>query len=185
MEFKEMIKILKNDFKTLIFFAMIGGLIAAGIVLSQPVRHKGDFVIYLNKAAPSKEAMQNYNSFYALESLSQVADFLVEWSKKFGVDQSDFELKLKKKTATFLEGSIMSSNAETTKRFFDGFVDSATQHILYFNDGIFSDSKITVSFSDFKNSEIKINFWRYFFAGIFGGLMIGIFMVFLRRYFGS
>lgn len=183
MELKEIIKILKDNFKFIIVFVVFGGLVVAGIVLSQPVRHKGDFVIYLNKAAPSKEAMQNYNSFYALESLSQVADFLVEWSKKFGVDQSEFELKLKKKTATFLEGSITSSDAETTKRFFDGFVDSATQHILYFNDGIFSDSEIAVSFSDFKDSEIKINFWRYFFSGIFGGLMIGIFMVFLRRYF--
>ncbi len=183
MELKEIIKILKNNFKILIFFAVFGGLIAAGVVFSQPVKYRGDFVIYLNKEAPVQEIAQNYNDFYALQSLSQAADFLVEWSKNFYADRPEIEFRLKKKTALFLEGSLSPQSGEKTKEFYDEFVNSATQQILYFNNGIFAESQIAISFSDFKITEVKINFWRYLGAGVFGGLIIGIFAVLLKYYF--
>lgn len=183
MELKEIIKIIKDNFKIIAVFMALGGLIAAGVVASRPVEYRGDFVIFLNKAAPPKEFAQSYNDFYALQSLSQVADFLVEWAKKFDADRPEFELKLKKKTTLFLEGSLTSRDAAETRRFFDEFVNSATQHIVYFNERIFSESFIDISFSDFKITEIKTNLWRYFGAGIFGGLILGIFAAFLRHYF--
>lgn len=183
MELKEILKIIKDNFKIITVFMALGGLIAAGVVASRPVEYQGNFVIYLNKATPPKEFAQSYNDFYALQSLSQVADFLVEWAKKFDADRPEFELKLKKKTTLFLESSLISRDAVETKRFFNEFVNSATRHIIYFNERIFSESFIDISFSDFKITEVKMNFWRYFGAGIFGGLILGIFIIFLKQYF--
>lgn len=180
MELKEIIKILKDNLMVVVVFIVFGGVVAGGFVLSGQAQYRGDFVIYLNKSAQSKEVAQNYNDFYALESLGLAADFLVEWTK---AEKPEF--KLKKKTALYLAGSVMTGNAESAKDEFAKYKDSLMGEIARLNKNIFSAEPILAEFSEIEATEIKINFWRHFIAGIFGGFILGIFTAFLRHYFSN
>lgn len=183
MELKEIMKILKNNLKLIAVFMALGGWIAAGVVAAWPEEYRGDFSIFLNKSPTKQDPLKNYNDFYALQSLSNVADFLVEWSKSFDVQRPESELKIKKKTALYLEGYVLSPNEPKVKEYFDVYIDAVKEKIGGLNGNIFADSPVLISFSDLDIQKIETNLWRWIFAGIFGGFILGIFAVFLKHYF--
>lgn len=183
MELREIIKILKNNLKLIVAFMALGGLVAAGVIAAQPAEYRGDFAVYLNKTPIKQDLLKNYNDFYALQSLSNVADFLVEWSKSFDAQRPEFDLKIKKKTALYLEGYVSSPNELKTTEYFNVYANIAKEKISELNGNIFADSPVLVSFSDLNVQKTETNFWRWIFAGIFGGFILGIFAVFLKHYF--
>lgn len=183
MELREIIKILKNNLKLIVVFAVLGGLIAAGVVAMRPAEYRGDFAIYLNKAPVNPLMSQNYNDFYSVQALSNVADFLVEWTKGNDFKKDGFELQIKKRTPLYLEGFLSANSESKTKESFNMVSKKIIEKIDQLNGSIFAGAQVSVAFSDFDAGKIEINFWRWIFAGIFGGFILGIFAVFLKRYF--
>lgn len=182
MELKEIIKILKENLKVVVAFCALGGIIATTVIFSQPVKYQGNFSIYLNEA-PSEKSLQNHNEFYVLESLGQISDLLVEWSGGRSFQRQELFVRLNKKTAVYLEGVLSAESEVGAKKGFDDATNMMTAKISELNEGIFANNKIVVSYSDFDIKRVEIDFWRYLGAGIFGGLMVGIFAVFAKFYF--
>ena len=156
---------------------------ATGVVASRPVKYECKFSIYLNKAPVNPNMAQNYNDFYSLQSLSNVADFLVEWTGGEDFDKNDPDFKLKKKTALYLEGVLATDSEVGAQELFDVVIGMIRGKIDQLNGSIFAGAQVLISFSDIDISKNSFSFWRYFFAGIFGGLMLGVFIVFVRHYF--
>lgn len=185
MELKEIIKILKNNLKLIVIFAVLGGLIAGGVIATRPVKYEGKFSIYLNKAPVNPLMAQNYNDFYSLQSLSNVADFLVEWTKGNDFKKDGFELQIKKRTSLYLEGFLLANSESKAKESFSSISGEMREKIDQLNGSIFAGAQVLISFSDINISENSFSFWRYLFAGIFGGLVTGVFAAFLKHYFKS
>lgn len=181
MELKEIIKILKNNLAIIFSCIVIGGVIAAVIVSSRPAEYRGDFQIYLN-AIPSEKSLQNYNEFYALESLGQVSDLFAEWSRGRSFESRGIVVQLKKKTAIYLEGVLSAESEAEIREDFDGVISVMVAKINELNGGIFANNKIAISFSGLDIEEMKTNLGRYLGAGVFAGLVVGIFAVFAKYY---
>ena len=200
MELKEYITIIKKECKTIFAIGTIVAISAFLFSTIRPVTFEASISLAINKNKTQNTDDFKYDGYYALQTSEMLADTIVEWTKspavvdaiyqKAKVDQ-DFK-SIKSYTKKFTVHKMSSQHVEvkfkTDTREDAEKISSALVEIM--NDKIKTiekESEEEIAFSISSENTIIIkdrpDAFLNLIIGFVSGIILGIFIVFGKRYF--
>ncbi|MCK4592394.1 hypothetical protein KAT63_03065 [Candidatus Parcubacteria bacterium] len=200
MELREYLKIIKSNFKLIIIISIITAVSAFLFSTMKPVVYEISISLAINKNKTQITDDFKYDGYYALQASEMLANTIVEWTKsptivdaiyqKAGVNQNFKNIKsyTKKFTAKKMSSQHVEIKFKTNTRENAEKISSATVKII--SDKIKTlekDSEKEIAFSVSSENPIiienKPDAFLNLFIGLVSGFILGIFIVFGRRYF--
>ncbi len=200
MELKEYIKIIKNDLKLIFVIAFITSFSAFLFSSLQPIKYETSLSLLLSKDRSQLTDDFKYDGYYALEASGILADSIVQWVKspelissvyqKAQIDGNFKNLKsytkkiiAKKMSSQYIEVKFETNNIDQANKISIAIVDEINGKIQKMK----NDSEEEIAFLISNENPITIkkeqNIFLNSIVGLISGVMLGIFLVFFRRYF--
>ena len=200
MELKEYLKIIKKDLKLIIIISIITAMSAFLFSAMKPAVYETSISLAINKNKTQNTDDFKYDGYYALQTSEMLADTIVEWTKsptivdsiyqKSGVNQNFKNIKsytkkftAKKMSSQHVEVKFKSDTKENAEKISLAVVEiiSAKTKTLEENSG--KEIAFSVSSENPVIVENKPDAFLNLFIGLISGMIFGVFIVFLRRYF--
>ena len=200
MELKEYIKIIKNNLKLIFVIALITSFSAFLFSSLQPIKYETSLSLLLNKDRSQLTDDFKYDGYYALEASGILADSIVQWTKspelvssvyqKAQIDGKFKNLKsytkkiiAKKMSPQYIEVKFETNNIDQANKISIAIIDEINGKIQKMK----NDSEGEIAFLISNENPITIkkeqNIFLNSIVGLISGIMLGIFLVFFRRYF--
>ncbi|MCK4525328.1 MAG: hypothetical protein KAU07_02745 [Candidatus Andersenbacteria bacterium] len=200
MELKEYLKIIKKDLKLIIIIGIITAVSAFLFSAMKPAVYETSISLAINKNKTQNTDDFKYDGYYALQTSEMLADTIVEWTKsptivdsvyqKSGVNQNFKNIKsytkkftAKKMSSQHVEVKFKSDTRENAEKISLAVMEiiSAKTKTLEENSG--KEIAFSVSSENPVIVENKPEVFLNLFIGLVSGMIFGVFIVFLRRYF--
>jgi capsular polysaccharide biosynthesis protein len=200
MELKEYLKIIKKNSKLILIISIITAASAFVFSVVQPVKYETSLSLTIIKDKTQITDNFKYDGYYALQASEIIADSIEQWLKSpvtvdaiYKEAQVDLEFKnIKSYTKKFIARKMSSQQVEvkfkTNAREEAEKISQAVAEVINNKVKILKESsEQEISFSvDSENPvivESRPDAILNLIIGLVSGLALGIFIVFLRRYF--
>jgi len=200
MELKEYIKIIKNNLKLIFVITLITSFSAFLFSSLQPIKYETSLSLLLSKDGSQLTDDFKYDGYYALEASGILADSIVQWTKspelvssvyqKAQIDGKFKNLKsytkkiiAKKMSPQYIEVKFETNNIDQANKISIAIIDEINGKIQKMK----NDSEGEIAFLISNENPITIkkeqNIFLNSIIGLISGIMLGIFLVFFRKYF--
>lgn len=200
MELKEYLKIIKKNSKLILIIGIITAVSAFIFSIAQPIKYETSLSLSIIKDKTQVTDNFKYDGYYALQTSEIIADSTEQWLKSpetvdaiYKEAQVDLEFKnIKSYTKKFIARKMSSQQVEVkfktntqeeAEKISQAVVGAINNKVKTLKES----SKQEISFSvDSENPitvESRPDAILNLIIGLISGLALGIFIVFLRRYF--
>ncbi|MCK5084590.1 MAG: hypothetical protein KAQ64_02970 [Candidatus Pacebacteria bacterium] len=200
MEIKQYIKITKEGFRIIIAVGIIAAMSAFLFSAIKPVVYEVSMSLVINKNKTQNTDDFKYDGYYALQTSDMLASSIVEWTKsptmvgaiyqKAEVNQDFKNIKsytkkftVNKMSSQHVEVKFKADTRENAKKISSAIVEIISEKTK----ALEKSSKEEISFSVSSENPVivenKPNAFLNLFIGLFSGMILGIFVVFGKRYF--
>ncbi len=200
MEFKEYLKILRQE-KNIIIGSIIVLMIFATIAtLEKPVSFASDLVLLISRKGTQATDNYKYDGYYAVQASDIFSDNISQWLASASIaseiysragiksDFTDFKNFSKVFKANKLSSQYVEVRYETKDEQSAKIIARAIRDVLQEKtDSLSKSSNEEISFNIIYNDPLVIksenSIWRNNLLAVFGGLFLGVLLAFAKNYF--
>ncbi|NOQ68307.1 hypothetical protein GQ568_02605 [Patescibacteria group bacterium] len=200
MELKEYLKIIKKDLKLIIIIGIITAVSAFLFSAMKPAVYETSISLAINKNKTQNTDDFKYDGYYALQTSEMLADTIVEWTKsptivnsvyqKAEVNQNFKNIKsytkkfmAKKMSSQHVEVKFKSDTRENAEKISLAIVEIISDKTKTLEENSGEEIAFSVSSKNPVIVENKPDAFLNLFIGLVSGMILGIFIVFGKRYF--
>ncbi len=200
MELKEYITIIKKEFKLIIIVSILTSLSAFLFSTIKPALYETSITLAINKNKTQNTNDFKYDGYYALQTSEMLADTIVEWTKsptivssiyqKAGVNQDFKNIKsyskkftAKKMSSQHIEVKFKIDTRDTAEKISLATIETISEKIKILEKNSGEEIAFSVTSENPVIIENKPDAFLNLFIGLFSGMILGIFIVFGKRYF--
>jgi len=202
MEFKEYLKIIKQNIRLVLVVAVLTALFSFIFSVIQPVKHETSLSLLIGKNKTQQTDDFKYDGYYALQASEIIADSIQQWIKspeivsavyqKARID-SDFKnikgytkkFTAKKMSSQYVEVKFNAATEEGAEKISQAIVEVINNKV----EALEKNSEGEVAFFIESGEPIiiksKPDLLFNLFIGFISGLVLGVFAVFGREYFSN
>ena len=200
MELKEYLKIIKKNSKQILIISIVTAMSAFVFSILQPVKYETSLSLEIVKNKTQTTDDFKYDGYYALQTGEMIADSIEQWLKspevvnaiyqkaEISQDFKNIKSYTKKFTAQkmspqYVEINFKSGTIEEAKKISAATVEIMNAKIEKIEKVSEQEISFSISSGDPIIVENKPDAILNLIVGLISGLVLGIFIVFLRRYF--
>ena len=200
MELKEYLKIIRKNSKLILTISIITAVSAFAFSVLQPIQHETSLSLAIVKDKTQITNDFKYDGYYAFQTGEIIADSIEQWLKspevvnaiyqKAEINQDFKNIKsytkkftAKKMSSQYVEVKFKSGTIEEAKKISAATVEIINAKIEKIEKASEQEISFSVSNGDPIIVENKPDAILNLIIGLISGLALGIFIVFLRRYF--
>ena len=200
MELKEYLKIIKKNSKLILIIGIVTAVSAFVFSILQPVKYETSLSLEIVKNKTQTTDDFKYDGYYALQTGEMIADSIEQWLKspevvnaiyqkaEISQDFKNIKSYTKKFTAQkmspqYVEINFKSGTIEEAKKISAATVEIMNAKIEKIEKVSEQEISFSISSGDPIIVENKPDAILNLIVGLISGLVLGIFIVFLRRYF--
>ena len=200
MELKEYLKIIRKNSKLIIIISIITAVSAFAFSIAQPIKYEASLSLTIIKDKTQITDDFKYDGYYALQTSEIMADSIEQWLKSpetvnaiYKEAQVDLDFKniksytkkfiVKKMSPQYVEVKFKSSTTEEAKKISTATIEIINAKVEKLKE--FSEQEISflVSSENPVIVENRPDAILNLIIGLISGMALGVFIVFLRRYF--
>ncbi len=200
MEFKEYLKILKQEKGIIIGSVIILMIFTTSFTLNKPVSYASDLTLLISRKGTQATDNYKYDGYYAVQASDIFSDNISQWlasasvaseiysRAKIKTDFTDFKqfsklFKAKKLSSQYVEVRYETPDEQSAKVIARAIVDVLQEK----TDSLSKSSNEEIAFNIIYNDPLVIksenSIWWNNSLAIIGGLFLGILLVFGKNYF--
>ena len=200
MELKEYLKIVKKNFKLIIIIGIITAVSAFVFSVAQPIEYETSLSLTIAKDKTQTTDDFKYDGYYALQSSEIMANSIEQWLKSpetvnaiYRRAQVDSEFKniksytkkfiAKKMSSQYVEVKFKSSATEEAKKISTATTEIINAKVEKLKESSEQEISFLVSSENPVIVESRPDAILNLIIGLISGMALGVFVVFLRRYF--
>ena len=200
MELKEYLKIIRKDSKLIIVISIITAVSAFMFSVAQPIEYETSLSLTIVKDKTQTTDDFKYDGYYALQSSEIMANSIEQWLKSpetvnaiYRRAQVDPEFKniksytkkfiAKKMSPQYVEVRFKSSTTEEAKKISTATIEIINAKVEKLKESSEQEISFLVSSENPVIVESRTDVILNLIIGLISGMALGVFVVFLRRYF--